>query len=256
MPPDEPQQQIEAEGTPAPEARPEWLPEQFKSPEDLARSYDEMRRETDRVREEARKDREQFAEALALIEAQPAQQQAPYNPSQDPLVARYQEALENGDAATAFAIQLAVSQQQTEELLDRKFKEFQPAISAQEEAQRDTAFTLAQERMQRQYGDRWEELQPQVFDRLRQDQRLLPQAASVDGYAMAMIEQANIIEAGRIVTERQAEERDRAAKLAAQGLTGTTSRGGPPTDAAKAAWKEVQDAPTSSFADLLNRAGR
>ncbi len=256
MPPDEPQQQITADPAAIPaETRPEWLPEQFKSPEDLARSYDEMRRETDRVREEAKKDREGFANAIAAMEAQQTQQQ-PYNPSNDPLINRWAEALAEGDAQTAFAIQLAVNQQQNEEYVNKKLQEFQPAITAQEQVQRDTAFTLAQERMERTYGDRWQELQPQVFALLNENQNLMPQVPSVEGYVMAMTERANVIEANRIVSERAAEERDRAAKLAAQGLTGTTSRGGPPTDAAKAAWKEVQDAPTSSFADLMNRAGR
>ena len=48
-------------------------------------------------------------------------------------------------------------------------------------------------------------------------------------------------------------EQDRIAKLNAQGISGNTARSSTPTDAEKAAWDEVVNAPTNSFKDLLRR---
>lgn len=243
-------EQIAAEA--APPERPEWLPDQFKTGEDLAKSYDESRREMDRLRSELDNERKQFTEALQRLESQPPVQQQAYNPTQDPLIAEYGQAIESGDYARAVMIQAAISQQATAAVLDQKLDALKPALTAQDEAQRDVAFRLAEERVAAKFGERWTgELQPQVYQMLRDRPHWVPQAATVDGYASVLEEAASIIESGRIVAEQRAAEADRQAKLAAQGITGQGARPQITADEAVAEWEKIKNAPVSSYQNLI-----
>lgn len=255
--PDTTELTAEDEGTEA--ERPEFLLEKFATTEDQAKGYAEAERrmtqltsELQKKDEEIRKRDETFAEAISRFENQP--QQA-YNPSLDPLVQQYQQAVDNGDAAAQLAIQVAINQQSTTQIIDQKMDALKPALTAQEEAQREQAFQMAQDRMSNKYGDQWsEDLQNQVFERLRKNPAFLPQVASPDGYTMAMEEQVNVIEGAKARQQLKAYEDDRTAKLQAQGLTGAASRSSEPTDAEKAAWDEVKNTKTNSYEDMMNRA--
>lgn len=240
---------------PEPE-RPEWLPEKFKTPEELARSYGEVEKEAGRLRSELGTERSNFAETLARIEAQgqQRQQEPAYNPSTDPMIVQYGQALEAGDYAQAMMIQAVVNSQTVATVIDEKMAALKPALSAQEEANREVAFTMAQNRVSAEYGERWEELQPQVFKMLNDRPHWMPQVPTVEGYASVLKEAAQVVESERIVRENAAAERDRLAKLNAQGITGNTSRApltGEAAAAAEQTWADVQNAPTGGYGNLI-----
>lgn len=232
------------------EGRPEWLPDNFKSPEDLAKSYDETRREMDRLRSQLDQERNQFSEALTRIEAQTAVQPQPAGGSTD-LLAAYQQAVAEGDAAAQLAITLQLNQQIVTDALDARFKDIGPKLDQGSKADQELAFRMAEERVEREFGDAWEGLAPGVDKLLKERPHWIPKEATVDGYLGVLREAASLVRAEKVLADQQSAERDRAAKLSAQtaGSSGV-SRFPIVTDEKKQAWQEIKDAPTGSFSEI------
>ena len=236
----------------AADGRPEWLPDNFTRPEDLAKSYSESRKEMDRLRSQLDEERAQFAAALERIESmqQPAPQ-AQADPQQNQLLAAYQNAVEAGDAATMLSIQLALSQQATAQVLESKLGELKPQLEAGSQTDRDIAFRLAEGRVQQQYGERWNEIGTDVDKWLKEHPAFLPQVNSPDAWETVIGEAARYV-----VNEKAAEklaelERDRAAKLSAQTSTGSASgRFSTLTDEKKQEWEAVKGADTTSYGQI------
>lgn len=236
-----------------------WTPpeglEQFKSPDDLAKSYQELRPEMDRLRSQLEAERAQFAETLAELEQtrQPVQQQTAGQ--FDPTVAAYADAMDRGDYQTAMQIQQqAMLQTMTGavgQVLDERFKQFEPVLEQQTKAQREASIRMAEDLVSRQLGpDRYTELLPKISELA---ERYLPAQGSVESYRDAILDMAKLAsyeDQERQITEFQQE---RAEKLAAQTVTGSGRGVQVATgDAAQQEFDRIKNATTGSYSELMN----
>lgn len=239
------------------DTRPEWLPSNFKSPEDLAKSYEESRKEMDRLRSQNDEERAQFAAALERMESvqQSQQQQFQAQPGVDPqtqqLLAQYQQAVENQDAAAQLAITLGLQQQMMDQALEARFKTLEPTLNTQSQADRNIAFELGQERVAKQFGDQWEAIQPDVQAWLNEHQAWLPTVNDPAAFEKVVREGADIVLNAKRAEALAAVEADRAAKLSAQGATGAGQGRYPiATDDKKQAWADIASADVGSYGQM------
>lgn len=241
---------IEAEGE---AERPEWLPDKFKAPEEMARSYTEAEQRILQLQNEVNRQREEFSEAISSI--QEMGQQAPpaqrYDPQQDPLLAQYQQAVDAGDAQAMLAINLELNRQIARQEAQQIAQEIGPRVSRSNDASRDNAITLATERVARNYED-WDALAPQIGEFLQARPHWIPEEANVDQFERVLTEAANVITASKIVTQQQADERDRQAKIAAQGLQGTGSRQISQEEGARE-WDRIKNVNLGGYASIMGR---
>lgn len=240
------------EGVDTGSGRPEWLPDQFKDPTSLVKSYEESRKEMDRLRSQLDEERTQFAAALERIEQNttPAPQTG-YDPQTNQLLAAFQQAVENQDAAAMLSIQLALNQQATAQVIDEKIKGLSPQLEQQQQADRDIAFQIAQDRVARQYGDNWQELAPEVNSWLHEHASWLPTVNSPDAFEQVIREGVTAIEGRKAAEALAALEADRAAKLSA--ATATASGGArfpTATDEKKQAWDAIKGADIGSYSQI------
>ena len=92
--------------------RPEWLPEKFKSEEDFAKSYSELENRLREQGEERNNLEAQLTDLYGRVQTmEEGAQKASYDPSTDPTLLAYQQAMENGDYQSALAIQVGVMKQ-------------------------------------------------------------------------------------------------------------------------------------------------
>lgn len=245
------------EGADTGAGRPDWLEERYQSVEDQAKAYGESRKEMDRLRSQMEEERAQWSAALEQISQQqqaPAPQQPGLDPQTNQLLAAYQQAIDSGDAAAQLAIQVALNQQATASLIEERFKEFTPKIEQQQQADRDIAFQIAQDRVARQYGDKWAELSPEVNKWLHEHASWLPTVNSPEAFEQVIREGAMSIEGAKAAQQLAELEAARNARLSAQTATGgSTTQHPTATDDKKKAWEEVKNAPVVSYSDLVSR---
>lgn len=243
------------------DTRPDYLLERFKTPEDQARAYAEAEKEMNRLRAQQDQERADFAAALERMTEMQPREQTPV-PGLDPQIANalaaYEAAVEQGDARSAMLIQMSLNQQITQQTiakeLEDRFNSLNPQLDERRQEQRDIAFRVAEDRVQRQYGDAWTELAPDVNRWLNEHPAILPQVNDPVQW------EATIQEAARIVRNDKAAERlaeleaDRAAKVNAQTAVGAGQGRYPTqTDEKKAEWEAVVNAPVTSYSQLRNR---
>lgn len=247
MPPDpEPQEGEVVEAT-----RPEWLPQQFETPEALAKSYDEARREMDRLRSENERQSREFSEALSRIEAAqqtPPQQQ--YNPNADPLIIAAQNAWDTGDVPTFMAINAQVNQAAISQVLDQRLGQLNEQLGSATAQDREIALRMAGQKVAAEYGDRWAEIVPELNERINRP-GVQPTSASIEAYEQMLREQAQIVDYPRIQAQLTQAEQDRLAKLQAQTLDGGTARVPLTANKDKAAWDEIRNANNGDYGSLV-----
>lgn len=236
--------------------RPDYLLDKFTSESEQARAYAEAEKEMNRMREEMERDRNQFAQALENMQSlaePPAPTPQQYNPEHDPLLVQYQSALDQGDARSLLAINLELQRQMTQQAIQESLreglKEFSGKLDKSQEVDREVALTLATERVAKKYED-WDELAPQVGSLLQQNSEWIPTQASVEGYEKAISQAARIVAAEKILADNQRQEANRQAKLAAQGLTGDSSRQMTPEQQA-VEWDKIKSINLGGYSGIL-----
>src|SRR5574338_125029 len=141
------------------EERPSWLPENFKSPEDLATSYKEAQR---KISEQGERMSEMERELASLTELAAQLQQAPQwqqPQSQDPaerLYAQYAEAVESGDYRTQLAVQAQISQLAAQAVFQGAQQQQAPQWQQVQESQSELIATQATNALRSTYQD-WNE---------------------------------------------------------------------------------------------------
>lgn len=251
--PDEP---VTPEAEVAAWSPPEGWPEQFKSPEALLKSYQELRPEMDRLKSEREAERAQFAETLAALEQTPPAQQR--QQTFDPSVAAWTDAIERGDYAQAMRIQAEASQQSmldaVGQVLDQRFQQLQPTIEAQSAAQREASLRMAEDLVGREIGaDRYMAALPRIQEILAEKPHYLPPAASVEGYRDAILDVVRLAEHASQQERLAAYEAEQREKQAAQTLTSSGRVANVATgDAAAQEFDRIKNAPQGSYAELMN----
>lgn len=252
-----------AEGAKAtPPERPEWLPSQFESPEALAKSYEESRKEMNRLQERQAQSEREFADALQAVQAEQEQRSRQIDPATDPRLRAYQDAVDAGDATTQLAIQLDLTRQMIEAGFNQTGSQMQPQMQALQAAQRDQQIDMAEQQAAtyaRQQGLDYDASRQDVIDVLRSHygDQLLPLTGDVPTYAGAIRNAVDVVTAKALVQDIQSGERDRREKLSAMtttpGASGRTATGAPEEGAE---WKKITDSADNSWAGISARAQR
>ena len=206
--------------------RPEWLPEKFKSPEDLAKSYTELERKLTEEGENRSNLEAQLGDLYEQFESsQQAAQQAQrpaYDPSTDPTLLAYEQAMENGDYRAALAIQAGLMQTIVQ----------QQTPAQPQENPRDYeawAFVAEQTAIQQVGGaDEWAQYKDQVLAEAKAenfDNLSAQQAGQRLARIWKMAKADDVLNNQQTVAQQQAEA-ERQRKLDAQSISG--SGGHPP----------------------------
>jgi hypothetical protein len=239
------EQSVEAE-------RPEWLPEKFETPEALAKSYSEMERKlTEQGQEKSNLEMqlEDLYGRLEAVEQQPHQQQPAYNPSTDPLLIAYQNAMENGDYQAALAIQLGLTQQVAQQQIAQAPKPEQPAN--QDDA---WAYIAEQTAIQKVGGaEEWAQYRDRVEAEANNESwegLSAQQAGNKLARIYRMVKADDVLNNQKTVAEQQAEA-ERQAKLAAQTMPGSSGRPPQPTRDEAAAEAIKKAARENSYENLF-----
>lgn len=247
--PDNPDGQQQDQGWQAPD---DW-PEQFKSPEDLLKSYQEIRPRMDQLQSQIEQERQQFSEALQTLEQMRPQEQPQqqYNPAQDPILNSYQEALDSGDARAMLAINLELQQRQMQQMQAQMQQQMGGQFQRATDTDREVAITLATERVARDYPE-WEDLAPKIGEVLQARPHWIPDEVSVEGFERALREAADLVNAQQLISEQRKQETDRQAKLQAQGLQGDAGRVMTP-EQQTAEWDKIKSINLGGYSGIIGR---
>lgn len=154
--------------------RPEWLPENFEKPEDLAASYREAQTKIKEQGDAQRRLEAQLGELTETIQnlqqAQPQQQQQQQGFNQDQLVAMY----ENDPLGTM----AWMAQQFANQAVAQQAQMFQQPLQQQQMAQNQLLAMAADQALGAQFDD-WSDYKDRVADAVMRDPTLLPEAALV-----------------------------------------------------------------------------
>lgn len=216
--------QIQADQPEQPE-RPDWLPDNFKTPEDLAKSYGELQNEFRQTREQLKAQQAQLEEYLAAQEQQqPQQPEVPF----DQLEAAYQE---NPLGTMAW-----LAQQAAQAALGNAARQQQEQYAPHLETQ-NHLLAYAAEQMLAQQHDDWDEYKTRVGDMIQQDQGLLPESAlsSPEATARALDRVYKIVKAEDVMAQAQnlgqsQADQLRQQKMQAQTIAGVAGRPDAPSD--------------------------
>jgi hypothetical protein len=227
----------------APPERPEWLPANFNDPADLAKSWKDSQAALTRAQQDAAAARAALEAREA--EAQHAQQQQTQAAQQNDLVARYEQAVENGDYATQLAIQQYIAQQEAQRAVPQTQQTLPPEFVAD----------YADKSLAAKYAD-WDSHKDRAAGWLAQNSYLITDEVAANPNLLAQrlevaykAVKADDLIAGNIPA---AGPDTSAAKQAAQTMSGASVRQATQTDEA-AAWAKIAGAGSSSYSALRSR---
>lgn len=152
-------------------ARPEWLPDNFRSPEDLASSYRQLE---EKLREQGA-EKNQYQETASQLQArldqlEASQQELAWQTQQSSLAEQWEMA----EPAAQLQIAAAIAQ----EAAERKYQELQASNTQQQGSPQyaEMATFMARQAMESKYAD-WQEVAPVIGEIVKADPALFPVAA-------------------------------------------------------------------------------
>lgn len=230
--------QVDPEDNQSPDV-PEWVPEKFRAnPEKFTEAYTNLERELTARSQREKELQQQVQHYETLVAQQQTQTQPQYDPTADPLVVGYEQAMEQGDYRTALAYQAQISQALATQAVQQALPQVQKQYETTAEAQAALVADHAWNNLRARYGDALEESRDKIAEVVQAQPWLIPDEAQRDpSVAAAAIENVyKIVNPGAFVQGQSVDMT--AAKLAAQSLPGAAGR--PPSpDAAKAEWAEI-----------------
>jgi hypothetical protein len=248
--------------------RPDWLPEQFESPEAFAASYAELRPEMNRMQASLEQERAQFQEILAQqqqqFESLVAEQRQPSQQQNlalaDPLVGAFGRGYEEGDPQVMLQAAAQYTQQPLIEavgkLIDEKLSTLNPALQQQQAFQREANLRMAEANYAAKIGhEEYQQLMPSISQVLSQNTNWLPENGTVEGYEIAIDNAAKLAQHDSLASRLKAIEAEQREKLAAQTLTGAGRGSVYSEDEAEAIRNRIRGAESSSYAQLRASSG-
>jgi len=252
------------------EERPDWLPENFQTPEALVESYREAQRaltalqEENKRREEAILDLgEQLEELRSQVEgaqAQPAQQPAsPFaeapDLSFDPLYHAYEQAYMEGDAQKLFLLTRFMQYQAAQAAAQERGETQEPERPFDPE----TEARLIDRFVADEVGPEWQEVKPLVARLLEENPQLEPQddwsiQDTVKHLALLAKMAPGVYQGGEGTVPRRHEAGEDQAKRIAQTLraSGINVQSVTPNERAKQAWEQIKNAQVGSWSELVS----
>jgi hypothetical protein len=211
----------------AEESRPAWLPDNFKSPEDLARSYQEAQ---NRIREQAEQQKNLELRLNALTEAVSSQQftneQQPSSASTEQITA----AFESDPLGTMAWLAQQIANNTVEERIGQFQNQISPQLQANMQAQNDMLAITADQQLGNRYAD-WGEYKSKVAQAIESDPTLLPDLSltTPDQTINALDRVYRFIKAEEIMQRVESGDFNpdiSAMKQRAQSMSGSTGRPG------------------------------
>jgi hypothetical protein len=230
--------ELEAEAQPG---RPDWLLPNFQSVEEQARSYAESRAEMGRAQaraNEVEQAAQYYMERNAELEDMVAQQEQAPQPLQDspefnPLVAQYEQAVENGDVRTQLALTAYVASQIADQKVAAAKPTEQPENPVMNEFYALQADTLAREKYDARYGQgEWDVNKMDAAQWLATEApEMLPETLSPTEAANRLVWAAEYVQGRKMLTADE-QQRNQMTQARQQRLMAQTARGSgtpPPT---------------------------
>lgn len=213
----------------AQDERPEWLPENFKSAEAFVESYKSLESRLTTEAEERRSLQAQIGELSELVQQQNQYQQTQYQTQyQDEQTAQLYAAYEQDPIGTmAWLAQNAA--QAAAQNVAQQFNQRDPATEA---AQAEMFAATLDRDLSATYGD-WEQAKTGVAEVLNQMPHLLPENPTFEQAKYALSTAYNVAKANQLASQQQVQNDGRAAKIAAQTMTGATGRQQSPDEGAE-----------------------
>jgi DNA repair exonuclease SbcCD ATPase subunit len=224
---------------PEDEVRPEWLPDKFKSPEDMARSYAEAERKISETTSQLSQYQEGYSDLYNQIEELKAQSNAP-----DPQVA--QDWLEEQYATQPLQTMAQLAAQAANNAVEERMKQYQQQTQPVQQAQFQIAAAYADAEMGKLAPD-WEEYRGKVTDLMQQFPHLIPQDHLASPLELTQdLTQVYQLARSQDLAQRAESAEQRATeleqmKINAQTMTGSLGRPMAP-DQQKAEWDAIKSA--------------
>ena len=255
--PDEPLEAQEPGGEPA--GRPAWLPDNFESPEELARSYGELRsRFTQET--QARAEAEAYAAQLEETMQAPEPTADPYQAMgmQSPLIAQYQNAIESGDAQTQLAMTAYIANQIAEQkLAEQAAKQPQGPDQSQVELFALFADQMARDSYETKYGESWDSVRTDAAELLQTMPDLVPDGLTATQAAQRLMFAAEHVRGNRTLTGQGAPDNQQPPARPNNRLLSQTLHGAgtppPATETDEDHWNAIKSAPVGSYSELRGR---
>jgi hypothetical protein len=231
--------------------RPDWLPDNFDSPEALAKSYVEAQRKITELGNEKRGLEEAFGELSAQVEEltaatqQRQQPQPQYDYSADPYVAAISQAQMEGDYVRAQQLQDQRTAYIVQAAVQQGLQAQQPATQPQGIDSEVVAF-IADQNLARQYAD-WEDVKSEVAQTIQDDPLFNNDAIwSNPQLATSALERAyQMVKGSKYLSgELKTGVDTTAMKIAAQTASGATGR---PEPSGPDRWAEIKNATTGKL---------
>jgi hypothetical protein len=219
--------------------RPEWLPDKFKSPEDMARSYAEAERKISETTSQLSQYQEGYSDLHNQLEELKAQQNAP-----DPQVA--QDWLEEQYATQPLQTMAQLAQQAADNAVAKQMAQYQQQTQPVQEAQFQLAAAYADEQMKSLAPD-WEEYRGKVTELRSQFPHLIPKEHLASPLELTQdLTQVYQLARSTDLAQRAESAEQRATeleqmKINAQTMTGSLGRPMAP-DQQKAEWDAIKSA--------------
>lgn len=252
-------------GGAAPPERPEWLPEKFKSPEELARAYAESERAMGQSQAELEKERVQFREALDQFQQAQERQVQPvtpaYSPESDPILAAYDRAMLEGDSRAALAIQLQLTQQlqaqertAMEKMLEEKLQPLVGQMGERQAAEREMLINQAEASVKAQAVQQGLDYDASRGEIIEVIQSLggMPTQGTAETYSDFLAKAVRVVHADAVIAASQQQSQQRGEKLSlAQLQPGARGRVAQGTSQEADAWAEIKGAKSGSYGELM-----
>lgn len=219
--------------------RPAWLPQNFKSPEDLARSYQYAQGELTQTKQQLSVLQQQVQELAEAREHTRAAEQ--YSTIEEQLA----EAIESGDPRQ----QLATMAWLAKEAARAELSQYQPAQAAPDT---EVIAMAVNQKMREKYDD-WDDLRGDIGQVVQDNPGLLPigDTPSVSDLTRGLDAVYRIAKANRVLSSADSiraveSEASRLAKNAAQTITGASQRPATMTPEQEL-WESIKSAETNSI---------
>lgn len=228
--------------------RPDWLPENFKSPDDLVRSYQEAQNKIREQGTQLNALNENYTHLSQQIEEMAAAQNTPTVDPSD-VQAQWYTAYEQDPIGTMAALAQQVAQQTVQQQAQQQSQQLAPL----QQAQAALVAQHATNELQRRYPD-FDQERPRIAQEidnnpLFQNEEIwnnpTTAAAALD-QAYRLVKGSDLLSGNITVAGYNAEQ----AKIAAQTATGGNPR---PEPAQPDPWEAVKNANIGSYQDLMNR---
>lgn len=239
------------------EERPDWLPDNFDSPESLVASYKEAERKISSQGQrlaELEQLEDRFEELASRLTETP-QQQERFNPDEDPFIQAYDRAFEEGDSRTLMALNAYHTEAAIRSALESRQQYEATESQNDSEAEARMFAMLTEQAIKDNLGDEWsEELKREVGEVVYNRPHLIPDSRDPSVIAEAIVDVADLIRIRKARDTGEAVEPhsiSRQRKMLAQSAQGEMSRVRTTPQQEADEWERIKKAGESSYGDLI-----